>query len=42
LTAGKTIVTVMADGRYEEALAIIRRNDGSQMNASKAEVVGVV
>jgi hypothetical protein len=38
--AGKTIVTVMADGRYDEALAIIRRNDGSQMNASKAEVVG--
>jgi hypothetical protein len=42
LIAGKTVVTVMADGRYEEALAIIRRNDGSQMNASKAEVVGVV
>ena len=39
--AGKTIVTVMADGRYDEALAIMRRNDGSQMSASKAEVVGM-
>jgi hypothetical protein len=40
--AGKTIVTGMANGRYDEALATLRRNDGSEMNASKAEVVGTV
>jgi hypothetical protein len=37
--AGKTVVTVMADGRYAEALAIMRRNDGSELSASKAAVV---
>ena len=40
--SGRTIVTVMADGRFDEALAIMRRNDGSQMNASKAAVVGTM
>ena len=38
--AGRTIVTVMAEGRYDEALSIMRRNDGSEMSASKAAVVG--
>jgi hypothetical protein len=40
--AGRTIVTVIADGRYGEALSILQRNDGTQMNESKAAVVGTV
>jgi hypothetical protein len=37
---GKTIVTVSANERHDEALSIMRRNDGSWLKAGKASVVG--
>lgn len=35
--AGRTIVTVRTDGRYEEALALLRRHDGYDMHATTAQ-----
>jgi len=35
---GRTIVTVRAEGRYDEAVAIMRRNDGLDMKARAQHV----
>ncbi len=40
--AGKTIVTVHAAGRYDEATSILRRNNAYDMSSSPAGVSGAV
>ena len=40
--AGRAIVTVNADGRYDEASSILRRNNGYDISNSPAGVAGAV
>ena len=38
---GRTIVTVMADDRYDEAVGILRRNNGLDMKSRRAQAAAV-